>query len=678
MKNLIKERISSYREEADQLVKKLSIKEKVYLMSGKVTSMQMGYDFVIKKHYNRTPYPTGDNKRLGIPAMKFCDGPRGMVSGNGTCFPVSMGRGATFDVELEKKVGDVIGKEIRAMGGNFFGGVCINIPRNPGWGRSQEVYGEESFHLGQMGVALTEGVQSHNVMACIKHYAFNSMENARFKVNVKCSKRTEREVYLSHFKDCIDAGAASVMTAYNKYLGVHCGHSEYLIRDVLKDEWDFHGFVISDFVWGIRDTAPAANSGMDVEMCNTKYFGKKLVKAVKDGKVKESVIDEAVVRIVSTILAFTQADDTQQYPEEIIACDEHIELAKTAAEKSMTLIKNDNVLPLKKDIKKLAVIGRLAQESNLGDHGSSRVHPPYTVTPLDGLKKLLPDCEIVYANGSDMQEAEKAAKDAEAVIVFAGYDREDEGEYVSEKMDLGGDRKESLGLKKEEIKLINSVGSKNKNIAVVLIGGNMIMLNDWHDNVASILMAYYPGMEGGNAIAATLFGDNNPGGKLPFVIPFEESDLPKTDWNADEIEYEYYHGYAKLDKENIKPMYHYGHGLSYTEFKLSNADISIKSDELIAKCKIKNTGQIEGDEVVQLYVGFENSKIDRPLKLLRGFKRVSLDKGEEKVVTIICPLDKLKWFNPEKKCWEMENIKYSAYLGTDSNVMNSIKSTFTL
>ncbi|HAN95720.1 MAG TPA: glycosyl hydrolase, partial [Firmicutes bacterium] len=206
-----------YTERAKEIVKGLTLEEKVSLMSGQVQLEQMIKDMTEdpNKHYNYIPYPAGGIEEKGIPAMKFCDGPRGVVCGVGqsTCFPVTMLRGATFDVELEERVGRAIGKEIRAWGGNLFGGVCINLPYNPGWGRSQETYGEDSFHLGQMGSALVRGVQSENVIACVKHYAFNSMEISRFKVNVECDKRTEREVYLPHFKDCIDAGAASVMSA---------------------------------------------------------------------------------------------------------------------------------------------------------------------------------------------------------------------------------------------------------------------------------------------------------------------------------------------------------------------------------------------------------------------------------------------------------------------------------
>ena len=215
------------------------------------------------RHYNFHPYGAGGCERLDLEPMLFCDGPRGVVSGTGrtTCFPVSMCRGAAFDPELEEAIGHAIGKEVLASGGNLFAGVCINLPYHPGWGRSQETYGEDSFAIGQLGSALVRGVQAENVMACVKHFAFNSMEFSRFKVSMDCDRRTEREVFLPHFRDCVEAGAASIMSAYNKYQGVHCGHSAYLLRKVLKEEWDFDGFVMSDFIHGVRATAEAANGG---------------------------------------------------------------------------------------------------------------------------------------------------------------------------------------------------------------------------------------------------------------------------------------------------------------------------------------------------------------------------------------------------------------------------------
>lgn len=401
----------SYTQRAREIVKRLTLEEKVSLMGGNWSLEKMLSEAMSNKsnsHYNMVPYPAGGIERENIPPMLFADGPRGIVCGSGetTCFPVSMLRGATFDTHLEERIGQAIGEEARAFGANTFAGVCINLPYNPGWGRSQETYGEESFHIGQMGAALVRGVQSKNVIACVKHYAFNSMEISRFKVSVDCDKRTEREVYLPHFKDCIDAGAASIMSAYNKYKGTHCGHHDYLLNKVLKEEWDFDGFVMSDFIWGVKDTVEAANGGQDIEMCCTQYFGEKLVKAVRDGLVPESRIDDAAVRIIRTLLAFTEADNDEYPKEKYVGTPEHIALAKEAARKGITLLQNrNNVLPFRRnEIKTIALIGRLGNNENIGDWGSSRVFPAYVVTPLQGLKNIAPDKEIIYCDGSDPEK----------------------------------------------------------------------------------------------------------------------------------------------------------------------------------------------------------------------------------------------------------------------------------
>lgn len=671
----------NYTEKAKEIVQKMSLEEKVYLMSGRVSIE----DMMKHPHYNYIPYPAGGNERLGVPEMKFCDGPRGAVQGNSTCFPVSMARGAAFDTDLEERIGRAIGKEIRAHGGNLFGGVCVNLPYNPGWGRSQETYGEESFHLGKMGSALVRGIQEENVIACVKHYAFNSMEISRFKVHITADKRTEREVFLSHFKDCVEAGAGSVMSAYNLYQGVHCGHSDYLLNQVLKAEWDFDGFVISDFIMGVRDTVEASNGGMDIEMCHTKYFGDKLVQAVRDGKVSEGKIDEAALRIIRTLLAFTEADE-KEYGENLIGCAEHISLALEAAEKSITLMKNrDEVLPFSQETsRKIALIGKLAEQGNIGDHGSSRVFPEYIVTPLQGVRNTVKNAEVLYCDGNDLDEAKKCAEAADAVIFVVGYGHNDEGEYtdieafrnhkkndekasVGSELGAGGDRKDTLGLHENEIELITAVGPVNKNSAVVMIGGNMIMIENWKDSVSAILMAYYPGMEGGTAIARVLFGEVNPGGKLPFVVPFNESDLPQVNWDTTEQHYEYYHGYAKLEKEGISPLLPFGFGLSYTNFEFSKAEFAIEGEKITAACEVENVGKRKGDEVVQMYVGFRNSSLDRPVKLLRGFQRIRLEQGEKQRVTLSCPLAKVQWFNPEKNEWELERMDYEVYIGNSSS-----------
>lgn len=676
---------NAYTDRAKEMVGRLTLEQKVSLMSGTVSLNDMIVDIHDNKHYNYIPYPAGGIAEEGLQPVLFCDGPRGVVCGKGksTCFPVSMCRGAAFDTELEERIGNAIGKEIRAYDGNLFGGVCINLPYNPGWGRSQETYGEESYHLGQMGSALVRGVQEENVIACIKHYAFNSMEISRFKVSVDCDKRTEREVYLPHFKECIDNGAACVMSSYNLYKGIHCGHSDYLLNKVLKDEWDFDGFVMSDFVWGVKDTVEAANGGQDMEMCCTLLFGDKLVEAVRDGRVPEEKIDQSAIRIIRTVLAFSEADN-RIYDKSLIGCREHVALALEAARKGITLIQNrDNVLPFNKDkASRIVVLGKLANKENTGDYGSSRVYPDYVITPLQGIAREATEAEVIFYDGSNLEHARGLASEADCVIFVVGYDHDDEGEYVSEDQSsgytgsIGGDRKDSLGLHRDEIELILKVGPVNNNSAVVLIGGNMIMIEEWKNSVGAILMAYYPGMEGGTAIAEILFGKVNPSGKLPFVIPKKESDMPQVNWDTSYQYYDYYHGYAKLDKEGIVPSVPYGFGLSYTDFKVYDADFSVENDEITASCKVMNTGSMDGAQVIQLYVGFSNSGVDRPVKLLRGFKRVELKAKKEKRVTITCPLEKLKYYNPKTEQWELEHMEYEIYIGTSSDNRDLLSTTF--
>jgi len=665
----------TYTDKVNAIVKSMTLEEKVNLMGGEWSIERLMQDLNgnPEHHYNFAPYPAGGNNEKGIPPMLFVDGPRGVVCGTGrsTCFPVSMLRGATFDIDLEERIGRAIGEETRAYNGNTFAGVCINLPYNPGWGRSQETYGEESFHLGQMGSALVRGVQDKNVVACIKHFAFNQMEISRFKVSVDCDKRTEREVFLPHFKDCVDAGAGSVMSSYNLYKGTHCGHHDYLLNKVLKEEWNFDGFVMSDFIWGVKDTVEAANGGQNIEMCCTKYFGDKLVEAVKTGDVSEDLIDDAALRIIRTLLAFTEAD-ANKFDDNYIGNKDHISLALEAARKGITLLQNKGqLLPLNKEKTiRIAVLGQLADKEAIGDHGSSQVHPKYVVSPLQGLANISPLTEVVFYGGQNIEHAKELAKEADAVVFVVGYNHDDEGEFVSADQNtaytgaVGGDRVESLGLKKEEIELIKTVGPVNSNSIAVLVGGNTIMLADWKDSVGAIIMSYYAGMEGGTAIAEIIFGDVNPSGKLPFVIPCNESDLPQVDWDTNSQWYDYYHGYAKLEKEGITPLLPYGFGLSYTTFSVFDAVFSTDKTVITASCVIKNTGSIQGTEVAQMYIGFKNSNIDRPVKLLRGFTRVELEPGESKYVTISCPVEKIKWYNPQTNDWELEHMDYEVYIGT--------------
>jgi beta-glucosidase len=542
------------------------------------------------------------------------------------------------------------------------------------------VYGEDSMHMGKMGSALVRGVQKHNVIACIKHYAFNSMELVRFKVNVKADKRTEREIYLRHFKECVDAGAAAVMSAYNKYQGEHCGHNDYLLNQVLKGEWDFDGFVISDFIFGVRDTAKGANGGLDVEMCNSNWFSAKKLKAeIKRGTVKEATIDKAAVRIVRTLLAFHEAKDPQEYSPKLNACEEHMNLAQEAAEKSITLMKNkDHTLPFNANkIKKVALVGDLGAVQNTGDHGSSWVKRAGADTLLEALQQKFGAGNVIFIKTKDAGNSIEIISNADAVVIVVGMRYSDEGEYVASGTRIGGDRKDTLGLHQDEINMITRIGGINKNTAVMLIGGNMLMVDSWFENVPAMVMAYYPGVKGGLATTRVLFGDVNPSGKLPFVIPHTESDLPQVNWLADEQVYGYYHGYAKLDKEGIQPRLPFGFGLSYTTFELGNVKLKgIQDGTATFEVEVKNTGDRAGGEVVQLYAGWNGSQVDRPVKQLQDFAKVYLEAGESRTVGLMARKSDLAYFDEASNSFVEEDIEYTAYIGNSSAEETLVKINF--
>jgi len=659
----------------DYALKEMTIKEKIKQMSG--------HDFfkllLRDRKFGVRAYPAAGLKRLGIPPILFTDGPRGVIIPGSTCFPVSMARGASWDLELEEKIGDVIGREVRAHGGNLFGGVCINLLRHPAWGRAQETYGEDPFLIGKFGAALVKGVQKHNVMATVKHYALNSIENARFKVNVKIDERTLREVYLPHFKRCIEEDCATVMSAYNKVRGEYCGHNKYLLRDILKEEWGFKGFVHSDWMRGLKDTIGGITGGLDVEMPWSKFYGKKLKKAVENKVIPMELIDDAVIRVIRTILKFTTKIDLEFYGEDLIGCKDHVSIARIAAEKSMVLLKNErNLLPLNVNgLKSIAIIGPLADVKNTGDHGSSNVRQSNIVTPLQGFRNLIEEkVKLSYLDGTDLELTKNLASSVDVVILIVGYTYKDEGEWIPE-FKIGGDR-DSLNLHKEDIELIKAISKVNPNTIVTLIGGSAIMMENWKNEVPAILMAWYSGMEGGHALANIILGKVNPSGKLPFTIPKNTSDLPFFDKNADEIEYGYYHGYTKFDKEGLEPAFPFGFGLSYTQFKYENLQIEIVSEKIIATVDVSNIGKIMGEEVVQLYIGFENSKIQRPIKLLKGFTKAQLQPGEKKTVKIEVNKNDLAWYNPDKMQWDLEDIEYNLHIGGSSRAQDLLTSKFTI
>ena len=389
---------------------------------------------------------------------------------------------------------------------------------------------------------------------------------------------------------------------------------------------------MSDFFVGVYDGKKAALAGLDLEMPWTMAYGKKLVAAVEKGEVPLAVIDEAVLRLLRRKIEYATRPDPMAYPASLVRAPEHAALAREVAEKGTVLLKNEGgLLPLDEAaLRSVAVLGRLADAPNLGDYGSSRVYPPDTVTVVEGLREALGAGRVVHEPGADLAKARAAARAASAVVVVAGFDQSDEGEYIPQKPnkdEWGGDR-EDLALKRADRELILAAAAENPRTIVVLIGASAITVEEWHEKAGAILMAFYPGEQGGAALARLLLGRANPSGKLPFTVPKDASQLPPFDNKSLTVEYGYYHGYTLAEKKGWEPRYPFGHGLGYTTFAYANLALDANGGEggrcrSTASVDVTNTGSRAGEEVVQLYVGFPGSKVDRPVKLLRGFEKVA-------------------------------------------------------
>jgi beta-glucosidase len=700
---------------AQSFLEQLTFEEKLGMMDGD-EAFWSGMADMFSGGYNAHVWVAGAVPRLGLPGIRFSDGPRGVVMAGATTFPVPMARGATWDSAMEERVGDVIGRELRAMGGNFFGGVCINLLRHPAWGRAQETYGEDSYHLGIFGAAVTQGVQQH-VMACVKHFALNSMENARFTVDATIDPRALHEVYLSHFKRVIDSGVASVMSAYNSVNGEWCGQNHVLLTDILKEQWGFRGFVMTDFIFGMRDAQKAALAGQDIEMPFQMHFHAHLKQLVEQGSVPIERINDAVLRIVREQVRFAQGRDSADYDPGVIGSQEHRALAREVAEKSIVLLKNEGqVLPLRQ-IKHLAVIGKLADTPNTGDGGSSNTQPAYVVTPLQGLREALgEEVEIEYDDGSDPEKAVVLARRADAVVLVAGYTAKDEGEFITpegmtelakgfpvptaeeqpnaqavqqsllgdeatiEGFAPGGDRA-YLTLHPEDEALIQAVAAVNQRTIVTMMGGSAIITEAWRAQVPAILMLWYPGMEGGHALADILLGKVNPSGKLPCTFPADDTQLPYFDRNATRITYDLWHGYRKLERDGTVPAFPFGFGLSYTTYIYGDIHLAQTtlhtSETLRATLTITNSGAMAGEEVVQLYIGTQDSKIERAPRELKAFTRVALAVGETRKVSIEVPVSELAYYD-RTAGWSVEPITYEVIIGRHALDSEARRAQFTV
>lgn len=691
-------------EVARSLLEQMTPQERLGLLDGD-EPFWSGMPDMMGRGYNLEPIVAGAVPRLGVPGIRFSDGPRGAVIGQSTAFPVPMARGATWDPDLEERVGEAIGAEIQAQGGNFFGGVCVNLLRHPAWGRAQETYGEEPLLLARMGTALATGAQRY-VMACVKHYACNSMENARFRVDVQVDARTLHEVYLPHFRAVVQAGVASVMSAYNSANGQWCGQNRTLLTDILRDEWGFDGFVVSDFVWGLRDPVGSLAAGLDVEMPFAQQRACALPAAVASGEASWDDVERAGRRILRTLLrsAATVVDPPSR---DVVASAEHRALAREVAARSMVLLRNEPVdgnpvLPLSAEqLTRLAVVGRLADFPNTGDNGSSSVRSPSVITPLAGLRAALPGVEVLTPGSDDPAVAAAAASTADAAVVLVGYTAEDEGEYVgsfdpqlaalyppSEDQNaltelarvwddgpqfVGGDRS-SLRLHQQDEALIRAVASANARTVVVVVAGSAVVMEEWRHDVPAIVVAWYAGMEGGAALADVLLGRAEFGGRLPFTIPRDEADLPPFHPDATTVTYDRWYGQRLLDRDGKQAAYPLGFGLSYTSFALEDVQVALDAEaaSLSVRAVVENTGTRPGGHVVQVYASGPAGD-----RFLVGFVRADVGAAERVPVTIDVPLEQLAtWQGPGR--WEITPGAYRLDVGASSADPASVSRTVSL
>ena len=652
--------------ETDALMARMSLEQKIHEIRGRQPQPIDGL------------YHAGGDEALGIAPWKMVDGPRGARAGTATAFPVAIARAATFDVDLERRVGMAIGLEVAAKGGNVLLAPTINLLRHPGWGRAQETYSEDSHHTGAMGVAFVCGVQNH-VLASPKHFALNNLENTRFDLTAEIDPRTLHELYLPHFRRCVvEAGAASVMTAYNKVNGTYCGENAELVDEILRRTWGFRGFVESDWFLGARSTAPSLKAGLDVEMpAGFRYADEKIEEALVKGDLDEDTIHRRARSSVYQKVAWQLSDDSvagRPRPDaSVVECDEHRRLAREAAEKSIVLLRNEsNALPIdREDGLRIAVVGDLATTVNLGDRGSSMVTSSNVATPLEAIRSVSGACTVEhFASDSDLA----ALSDFDLAIVVAGLTYQDEGEFIpvaqkeAEGGDLarGGDRAD-LDLPPAQKDLVLRVAGLAKRTVVVLQGGSAILVRDFVDRIDALVMAWYGGCEGAPALAGVLFGDVSPGGRLPVSFPRRMEDLMEWDVASLRVEHDLLHGYRWLDHHGTEPEFPFGFGLGYTTFELGGLRVDRAGAGFRCEVDVRNTGARAGATVVQLYVSCEGSAVFRAPKELRGFGRVELEPGESTRLELELADDDLRFYDAERSDWNLEPCRYTFRAGQSAS-----------
>ena len=643
-----------------ELVSQMTLEEKASLTSGA--------DF----------WHTESIERLGIKKSMVSDGPHGLrkqeVKGDhlglndsieAVCFPAGCALAASFNKDLVTKMGEALGNECQAEGVSVILGPAVNIKRSPLCGRNFEYYSEDPLVASEIASAMIKGVQSKNVGTSIKHFLANNQEHRRMSSSSEVDERTLREIYLAAFEGAVlKEKPWTVMCSYNKINGVYAAENQKYLTDVLRNEWGFDGYVVSD--WGaVNNRVKDLEAGLDLEMPGTGGVSDKLiVEAVKNGSLDEEILNKACERILNIVYRFEENRDNNA----VFDRDLDHELARKVAEETIVLMKNDSILPLDKN-DKIAFIGKFAAKPRYQGGGSSHINSHKVVSAMDEVKGME---NITYAQGyidekdeiveELLNESVEAAKKSKIAVVFAGLPDNFESE--------GYDRTH-MKMPNCQNALIDAVCEVQPNTVVVLHNGSPVEM-PWKDKVKGIVEAYLGGQAIGSAVVDVLFGKVNPSGKLPETFPLKLEDNPSYLYyfgEGDKVEYRegVFVGYRYYETKKMDVLFPFGHGLSYTNFEYSNITISddhIKdTDTVTVTVDVTNTGDVFGKEVVQLYVSPKNNKIIRPVKELKGFEKIALEPGETKTVSFILNKRSFAYWNMEIHDWHVESGKYDILIG---------------
>ncbi len=614
--------------------------------------------------------------RLGIPPLAMADGPHGLRKqiGSGdngvsksepaTAFPTAACVASSWNAENAEKIGRAIGEECRYYGVHMLLGPGLNIKRNPLCGRNFEYYSEDPLLAGKFGAAFVRGVQSMGVSACLKHFALNNQENFRFVGNSVVDERAIREIYLKPFETAVKEGKpGAVMSSYNRINGTFASENKWLLTDVLRTEWGFDGIVMSDW-GGTHDRVAGIRAGENLEMPgDTAVSLKKVYDALSDGSLSDDEANACVTRILAATEKFATASKTESFDR-----DRHAELAAEVAADSAVLMKNDGTLPLDRT-KPLCVIGELFEKMRYQGSGSSMISPTKGVTHKDAFDARGVKYEYVRgysagvdpAEGDPIAEAIALAERYDTVLLYLGLTDLAESE--------GGDRAH-MRLSDDQLELVNSLIKTGKKIVVMLSGGSPVEL-PFADGVNAILNLYLPGQCGGEAGARLIFGEANPSGKLAETWYKHYADIPYGDEYSKNVNELYkesiFVGYRYAKTAKVEPAFPFGFGLSYTDFEYQNLAVTNENGIVTATLTVRNTGNRDGAEVVQLYVkNNENSAVFKPESELRAFAKVYLKAGEEKAVSLSFDLFGLAFWNVGKNAWTLENGEYTVEVGASS------------